>query len=81
MGLFDRSDFKIDFTKFKFDIINTITIRGCSQKSVDINNLGNKIKIVNKDNIVFENDDVLYFPKKQYQVVHDAWKNYNRFVN
>ena len=39
------------------------------------------IKIVNSDNIVFENDDVLYFPKKQYQVVHDAWKNYNRFVN
>lgn len=36
MGLFDRSDFKIDFTKFNFDIINTITIRGCSQKSADI---------------------------------------------
>lgn len=43
-------------------------------------NIG-EIKILNSDNIIFENDDVLYFPKKQYEVVRDAWKNYNRIVN
>ena len=36
LGLFDGKDFKIDFTKLKFDIINTITIKSGSQKSVDI---------------------------------------------
>ena len=40
-----------------------------------------EIKILNSDNIVFENDDVLYFPKKQYDVVREAWTNYNRFLN
>lgn len=40
-----------------------------------------EIKIVNNDNIVFENDDVLYIPKKSYDIVREAWINYNRFVN
>ena len=43
-------------------------------------NIG-EIKIVNGDNIVFENDDVLYIPKKAYDTVRDAWINYNRFIN
>lgn len=43
-------------------------------------NIG-EIKIINGDNVVFENDDVLYFPKKQYETVRNAWINYNRFVN
>ena len=43
-------------------------------------NIG-EIKIVNGDNIVFENDDVLYIPKKAYDTVRNAWINYNRFVN
>lgn len=43
-------------------------------------NIG-EIKIVNGDNVVFENDDVLYIPKKAYDTVRDAWINYNRFVN
>ena len=38
-------------------------------------NLG-EIKIINKDNIVFENDDVLYFPMKQYDNLRNAWINY-----
>ena len=42
-------------------------------------NLG-EIKIVNKDNIIFENDDVLFFPMKQYDTVHDRWINYNRII-
>ena len=40
-----------------------------------------EIKILNNDNIIFENDDVLYIPKKSYDVVHDAWIDYNKFVN
>lgn len=36
LGLFDGKDFKIDLTKLKFDIINTITIKSGSQKSVNI---------------------------------------------
>lgn len=43
-------------------------------------NLG-EIKIINKDNIVFENDDVLFFPMKQYDNVRNAWINYNRIIN
>lgn len=42
-------------------------------------NLG-EIKILNKDNIVFENDDILFFPMKQYDTVKNAWVNYNRIV-
>ena len=37
-----------------------------------------EIKIINKDNIVFENDDVLFFPMKQYDNVRNAWMNYNK---
>lgn len=36
VGMFEGKDFKIDFSKLKYDIINTITIRGALQKSVDI---------------------------------------------
>ena len=43
-------------------------------------NLG-EIKIINKDNIVFENDDVLYFPMKQYDNLRTAWINYNRIID
>ena len=39
------------------------------------------IKIVNKDNIVFENDDVLFFPMRQYENVRSAWLNYNRILD
>lgn len=40
-----------------------------------------EVKIVNSDNVVFENDDVLYFPKKSYDIVRNAWLNYNRIVD
>ena len=36
VGMFDSIDYKLDFSKLKYDIINTITIRGGAQKSVDI---------------------------------------------
>lgn len=36
VGLFDSYDFKIDFSKLNYDIINTITIRGALQNSADI---------------------------------------------
>ena len=36
VGLFESKDYKLDFSKLKYDIINTITIRGGEQKSVDI---------------------------------------------
>lgn len=37
-----------------------------------------EIKIINADHIIFENDDILYFPKKQYDTVRNAWINYNK---
>lgn len=43
-------------------------------------NLG-EIKIINKDNVIFENDDVLYFPMKQYDNLRNAWVNYNRIID
>ena len=43
-------------------------------------NIG-EIKILNSDNLVFENDDVLYFPKKSYDIIREAWINYNKFIN
>lgn len=39
------------------------------------------IKIINKDNIIFENDEVLFLPMKQYENVHNAWINYNRIFD
>lgn len=40
-----------------------------------------EIKILNGDNIVFENGEVLYYPKKSYDKVREAWAGYNRFIN
>lgn len=40
-------------------------------------NLG-EIKIVNADHLIFENDDILHFPKKAHDVVVERWKNYNK---
>lgn len=39
-----------------------------------------EIKILNSDNIIFENDEVLYFPKKAYDTVREAWLKYNRIT-
>lgn len=43
-------------------------------------NIG-EVKIVNGDHVIFENDDVLYFPKKAYDTIRKAWTNYSRFIN
>lgn len=43
-------------------------------------NIG-EIKIIKSDHVIFENDDVLYFPKTQYEKVYNAWKNFNRILN
>lgn len=40
-------------------------------------NIG-EIKIMDTDNLTFENDEVLYFPKKSYDIIRDAWMNYNK---
>lgn len=37
-----------------------------------------EIKIVNSDNLTFENDEVLYFPKKAYELVRERWRTYNQ---
>ena len=39
-----------------------------------------EIKILNNDNIIFENDETLFFPKKSYNTIHEAWINYHRFI-
>lgn len=38
------------------------------------------IKMVNKDNIVFENDKVLFFPQKHYETLRARWLSYNRII-
>lgn len=38
-------------------------------------NLG-EIKIMDADHLVFENDDVLFFPKKSYDLIHERWVDY-----
>lgn len=68
------------------------TLRGSFEKAIDplqkhktfiflapslLINLS-EIKIVNKDHIIFENDDILYFPMKQYDNLRNAWVNYNK---
>lgn len=42
-------------------------------------NIG-EVKIINGDNLIFENDDVLYFPKKSYEMIRKAWLDYNSFI-
>lgn len=37
-----------------------------------------EIKIINKDHLIFENDEVLYFPMKQHDNLRNAWINYNK---
>ena len=37
----------------------------------------NEIKILQSDKIIFENDDVVYVPKKAHDTIHDAWEKYN----
>jgi hypothetical protein len=41
----------------------------------------NEVKMVNADHAIFENDDIVYFPKKSYDVVRDAWINCNNIIN
>ena len=40
----------------------------------------NEIKIVHGDHIIFENDEVLYFPKKSHDLVCERWKTYNKII-
>lgn len=42
-------------------------------------NLG-EIKIIDSDHIIFENDSVLYFPKKSYDIIYARWKEYNKIT-
>lgn len=37
-----------------------------------------EIKIINGDNLIFENDSKLFFPKKAYDTIREAWINYNK---
>ena len=39
----------------------------------------NEIKAINKDNIIFENDDILFFPMKQHDTLRNKWIEYNAF--
>lgn len=43
-------------------------------------NIG-EVKIVDGDHVIFENDDILYFPKKAHDTIREAWTNYSRFIN
>lgn len=38
----------------------------------------NEIKIINKDHIVFESDEVAYFPMKQYDTIRTKWIECNK---
>lgn len=36
-----------------------------------------EIKCMYSDHVIFENDEILYFPKVQYDNLHNAWLTYN----
>lgn len=38
-----------------------------------------EIKILNKDHVIFENDEVLYFPMKQHDYIREKWAEYHTF--
>ena len=35
-----------------------------------------EIKYLNKDHIIFDNDEKLYYPQKYYETLKTDWKNY-----
>ena len=37
-----------------------------------------EIKEICEDHAIFENDEIVYFPKKSYDLVHESWLHYNR---
>ena len=37
-----------------------------------------EIKEICEDHAIFENDEVVYFPKKSYNLVRESWLHYNR---
>ena len=39
-----------------------------------------EIKIINNDYLIFENDEILYFPKKSHDLIYEKWKNYNKII-
>jgi hypothetical protein len=39
-----------------------------------------EIKILEKDHVIFENGDVVYFPKKAYDLVRERWVNYSKII-
>lgn len=40
-----------------------------------------EIKELYNDHLVFENDEILYFPRKAYDLVSETWKNFSRILN
>lgn len=71
------------------------TLRGSFEKAIDplqkhpgflflppslLINTG-EIKELYNDHLIFENDDILYFPKKAYNIVSETWKNYSRVLD
>lgn len=37
-----------------------------------------EIKIIDTDHLTFENDEVLYFPKKSHDLIRERWLTYNK---
>lgn len=40
-----------------------------------------EIKEINGDHVIFENNEILYFPKKSYEIVRTSWLHYNQIDN
>jgi hypothetical protein len=38
----------------------------------------NEIKTILSDKIIFENDAVVYIPKKSRDTIYEAWEKYNK---
>lgn len=43
-------------------------------------NIGN-IKVLDTDHLIFENDEVLYFPKSAYKTIHEKWSRCGIIIN
>ena len=37
-----------------------------------------EVKEIASDHVIFENDEIAFFPKKSYNLVREAWLNYNK---
>ena len=76
-SMFDGQTLRVAFEKAMAQLINHESF-----VFIDPSLLINlsEIKILEKDHAIFENGDVVYFPKKAYDLVRERWVNYSKII-